>query len=254
LPLHRKGAQAVVPVDVQMALALQSCALVNVVPEHEAAVQLPSGSVLVLTLEHVPLTPTLSAAEQAWHVPLHAVLQQKPSTQLPLLHWLPVPVQAELCAFFGVHVVPAQYAVETQSASIAQVAVQALPLHRKGAQAVVPVDVQMALALQSCALVNVVPEHEAAAQLLSGSVSVLTLEHVPLAPTLSAAEQAWHVPAHAVSQQKLSTQLPLLHVLPPAHAVPFTAFTTQFDIMQYADAAHCASELQLVGQALPAQR
>ena len=113
---------------------------------------------------------------------------------------------------------------------------------------------QTALALQSCALVNVVPEHEAAAQLPSGSVLVLTLEHVPLTPTLSAAEQAWHVPLHAVLQQKPSTQLPLLHVLPPAHVVPFAFFTTQFDIMQYADEPHCASELQLVGQALPVQR
>jgi hypothetical protein len=37
----------------------------------------------------VPLVPVpcCNAAAHATHVPLHAVLQQKPSTQLPLVHW-----------------------------------------------------------------------------------------------------------------------------------------------------------------------
>jgi hypothetical protein len=40
-----------------------------------------SGSVEAVTLPHAPLVPPLLAAEQAWQVPLHEVLQQNPSTQ-----------------------------------------------------------------------------------------------------------------------------------------------------------------------------
>jgi hypothetical protein len=72
------------------------------IPPHTGFVSVPR----VVMSEHVPLAPTLRAAEQAWHTPLHAVLQQKPSTQLPALHWLSR-VQADPCAFFSAHVRPA---------------------------------------------------------------------------------------------------------------------------------------------------
>jgi hypothetical protein len=36
---------------------------------------------------HVPLVPPVNAAAQAWQVPVHAVLQQNPLAQKPLLHW-----------------------------------------------------------------------------------------------------------------------------------------------------------------------
>jgi hypothetical protein len=36
---------------------------------------------------HVPFAVAPSAAEQTSHEPLQAVSQQKPSTQLPELHW-----------------------------------------------------------------------------------------------------------------------------------------------------------------------
>jgi hypothetical protein len=103
-------------------------------PAAQALVPLHTGVefvsvMLVVMLEHVPLGPTLRAAEQAWHTPPHALLQQKPSMQLPLVHWLPVPVQAAPCAFFAVHVEPTQYAVLMQSLSPVHVVRQAAPLH-----------------------------------------------------------------------------------------------------------------------------
>ena len=51
--------------------------------------------------------PCAPATLHAWQAPAHAVLQQNPSTQLPLLHWLP-DVQAALLAPLAVHVAPAQ--------------------------------------------------------------------------------------------------------------------------------------------------
>jgi hypothetical protein len=47
---------------------------------------------------------------------------------------------------------------------------------------------------------------------LSGSVPALMLPHVPSAPLpFFVAEHAWHAPLQALSQQTLSTQLPLWH-------------------------------------------
>ena len=51
-------------------------------PEHSL-----SGSVPPAMLPHVPSAPLpFLAAVHAWHVPVHAVLQQTPSAQLPLWH------------------------------------------------------------------------------------------------------------------------------------------------------------------------
>jgi hypothetical protein len=52
-----------------------------------APVQLVCGSVPSLTAPQVPSAPlALSAAVHAWQVPLHAMLQQTPSAQWPLVH------------------------------------------------------------------------------------------------------------------------------------------------------------------------
>ena len=57
------------------------------------------------TATHWPSEP---ATLQAWHWPPQAWLQQTPSTQLPLLHWLEAP-QARPSAFFGTQApVPSQ--------------------------------------------------------------------------------------------------------------------------------------------------
>jgi hypothetical protein len=61
------------------------------VPHVDAAVatQTLLGSVVPLVAAaHVPLTPPVSAAEHAWQAVLHAVLQQNPSAQKPLVHSL----------------------------------------------------------------------------------------------------------------------------------------------------------------------
>ena len=55
-----------------------------------------SGSVLLLTGEQTPSAPVDLAAEQAWQVPVQAVLQQKPSTQKPDWHCVAL-VQATPC-------------------------------------------------------------------------------------------------------------------------------------------------------------
>jgi hypothetical protein len=51
-----------------------------------------SGSAPALIAPQVPSAPCpFLTAEQARQVPVQALLQQTPSTQLPLAHWLPAP-------------------------------------------------------------------------------------------------------------------------------------------------------------------
>ncbi len=137
---------------------------------------------------------------QASHAPEQVVLQQTPSTQLPLAHWL-VPVHAPPLASFAAHELPLQYALEAQSASAAHVDGQEalLPLHIYGAH-------------------EGLPEDPAA-----------TLVHVPTDPDTL---QASHEPEHAVLQQYPSMQLPLAHVLLPAQAVPLAVFATHDEPLQ----------------------
>ena len=56
----------------------------------------------------------------------------------------------------------------------------------------------------------------------------LLAPHVPLPAPLcfSAAAHASHAPAHAVSQQYPSAQLPFAHWLPAVHAAPCASFAT----------------------------
>ena len=75
--------------------------------EAAAAVHSLSGSVPVVMLPQTPLTPPFFAAEQAWQRPVHAVLQQKPSTQKPLEHSFAA-VHATPVAFFETQVWVAQ--------------------------------------------------------------------------------------------------------------------------------------------------
>jgi hypothetical protein len=51
--------------------------------------------------------PTEPATLQASHAPEQTVLQQTPSTQLPLEHWL-LPVHADPSASFATQAVPLQ--------------------------------------------------------------------------------------------------------------------------------------------------
>ena len=113
------------PAPSQLAAAVATPAE-QLAPRHEAVgyvqlatllpLQLPPQTPLPAQAERAPcgapLTathwPRLPATSQAWHCPLQAWLQQRPSTQLPLLHWFDVP-QARPSAFFGTQApVPSQ--------------------------------------------------------------------------------------------------------------------------------------------------
>jgi hypothetical protein len=122
VPLQvRYGVQLIIMPAAQLPVPLHVLAVVSVPPLHDAAaqtvpavyfahapfpsqdpsvphvdavcmVQLLSGSVPTTTLPHVPSVPApLCAAVHAVHVPEHAVLQQTPSAQKPLVHWVPSP-------------------------------------------------------------------------------------------------------------------------------------------------------------------
>ena len=71
----------------------------------------------------------------------------------------------------------------------------------------------------------------------------------PLAVAPSAAAQTSHPPAQAPLQQKPSTQLPDTHWLAAVQDWPSAFFPTHAPPMQVLPAAHCASEVQLEGQA-----
>jgi hypothetical protein len=71
------------------------------------AAHAPRGLVPAAATPHTPSAPEpFSAAEHAWHVPLHATLQQTPSEQLPEPHWLFVE-QAAPCPRSGWMQLPA---------------------------------------------------------------------------------------------------------------------------------------------------
>jgi hypothetical protein len=72
----------------------------QVVPSDEHSL---SGSVPDVTAAHLPLPAPVLELTQASQVPPQALLQQKPSAQNPLVHWL-VPVQAPPLARFAVHI------------------------------------------------------------------------------------------------------------------------------------------------------
>ena len=63
-------------------------------------------------------TPGLPGRLHASHWPVHAALQQYPSAQMPLVHWLG-PLQGPPFAFRGTHACPLQKLVPAQSASLA---------------------------------------------------------------------------------------------------------------------------------------
>jgi hypothetical protein len=68
----------------------------------------PRGSIVPsITVAQVPFAPPVSAPEQLWQAPPHAVLQQKPSTQKPLVHWS-FAVQAEASGCSATQALPEQ--------------------------------------------------------------------------------------------------------------------------------------------------
>jgi hypothetical protein len=91
-----------------------------------------SGSVPFVMLLQVPSVPPVSAAAHASHDPLHALLQQKPSTQLPLPHWLDAVQRAPLALL---HIPPVvQPKPGRQSAGVTHDIAHETPLHGYGEQ------------------------------------------------------------------------------------------------------------------------
>lgn len=82
-----------------------------------------SGSVPVVTSRQYPSATPVFAREHATQVPVHALSQQNPSTQLPDWHWL-LPLHAVPMPFLPPQT-PAMQAFPTrQSASVAQAVLQ----------------------------------------------------------------------------------------------------------------------------------
>jgi hypothetical protein len=110
------------------------------VPQLDAAVtaQRPRGSGLPFVASaHVPFVPPVSALEHAWHAPVHAVLQQTPSTQNPLEHWF-CPPHVAPSACFTTQIVPVHHSPLTHCASLEHDARQACAPQTYGVHAAVP--------------------------------------------------------------------------------------------------------------------
>jgi hypothetical protein len=218
---------------------------------------------------------------QALQVAVQAVAQQTPCEQAPELHVAPVVHAVPLGARPQLFVVVLQVAGDAQSASAAQVALQASPaaLQAKGAQLVgvaalhVPAPSQ-ARAAAAAPLAQVAAPHTvpaayswhfaapshrplvpqaaapASAHWASGSCPAGTLVQVPALP---ASAHDWHVPVHAVAQQTPCWQLPDAQSPGPTQVVPSAPpaqlpGTQQMVPLQVAGAAQSAFVAQLVLQ------
>ncbi len=96
----------------------------------EVAHTLFGSGVPGVTLPQVPLAPPVCAVVQPWHLAVHAELQQTPSAQKPLVHWL-VPPHVVPFASLAVHTPPVPQKLPlAQSASFAHVVVQAPAVQR----------------------------------------------------------------------------------------------------------------------------
>jgi len=119
-------------------------------------------------------------------------LQQKPSAQKPLLHWL-APVQAEPTASFRAHTpFGVHHASDRQSASDAQVTAQD----------------------------GLVPSQRLRAQSWRGVEPSASAAQVPLAGAPVATVQAAQAVSHAELQQAPSTQKELAHSRTREHSAP----------------------------------
>jgi hypothetical protein len=145
--------------------------------------QSASGSVAFFTGPHVPSVPVpFFAFVQASQGPSHAVSQQIPSAQKPLVHSLPS-VQGD-----GVHAVVVAYVSQAP-----------LPSQKP-----------------SCVHAGA----PSSVQSFRESFPAVTAAHVPLTLPVSARAQPMHFPPQTVLQQTPSAQKPEAHVAATAHAVP----------------------------------
>jgi hypothetical protein len=130
-----------------------------------------------------PATSMQLPEAQLWQEPQEAELQQKPPTQLPVVHWL-LTVQAAPTVLWFEQVPALQKSPAMQLALLVQLVGQpgVVPLQTKGEQ--------------------------------DGFPAPVTSAQLPVA-------QLWQAPQLAEPQQKPPTQLPLAHSVAPVQAVPF---------------------------------
>jgi hypothetical protein len=186
---------------------------------------------------------------QNWHDPVHAMLQQTPSAQNPLLHSRGSKQPCPL-ARFAEHT-PLSQKLLTQSVSATQVGglqvVAVLHTTPPGQAAVVAVP-QAPVPVQVAPRFSCEPEHTGSAHgVVTGGKWQLPLpsqvpswphgmgpgghlpfddppdlieRHSPLATPVSAFAHEVHVPVHAFSQHRPPTQFACVHSVPSVHAVP----------------------------------
>ena len=179
------------------------------------------------------------------HAPVHALSQQTPLAQKPLAHALP-DVHALPLGFFGSHaeVVVLQNAVDTQSASTAQLVLHVSVPQANKPQLLVGGAAAHAPALQYAGGCSVPAVHEPAThatELLgyehAAEVPSQDPPHVPLptqlpwpargapvtslqVPTEPLSTHDSQAPPHARSQQTPSAHRPLAHCPPAVHPPP----------------------------------
>ncbi len=206
------------------------------------------GSVPAVTGRHWPSAAPVIAAAHALQLPVHAVSQHTPSTQLPLAHSEPAAHTVPL-VFGATHVVPTQALPGAQSATDVHDVLHVVVPHAYAPHDVVLAVWHVPAPSQVLAGVCVVPLHDAVPQLvpaahrrhapspshmpsrpqlsdasglqsLSGSLPPGIVRQMPLGWLVLLFAHATQGPTHADSQQKPSTQNRLAHSPDPAHAAP----------------------------------
>jgi hypothetical protein len=222
--------------------------------------QVPAGELSVWPDAMLVQVPTLPVMLHAWQVPVHAVLQHTPSTQLPLTHWpllehaaplaswqTPAPLHCVVHAFVGkVSGEPAGRLVQVPTLPVTphdwHVVVQALLQQKPSTQ--LPLAHWLLIVhiwpLPSWhvpePLHTLVPAQPGASCWPSG-----TLAQVPEPLML----HDWQFGQALVLQQVLSTQLPLAHWPAPVQVLPLVRLGTHADIRQKLPAEQSPSEVQL---------
>ncbi len=245
--------------------SLQPPAEHTVVPEHSS-----SGSVPLAIAPQRPLRPDpFFAALHARHDPVHAVLQQMPSAQLPLAHSAPAaqgePLTLSAQAPEPLHdaeplhsssgsslIAMAPHAPSAPPPFFAEVHAWQIPVHgplqqTPSTQLPVTHSAPVAQAWPFATWQVPAPQLSRPAHSPSGSVPVRTSPQVPSDPAPFSAEvHAWQVPAQALSQHTPSVQKPLAQSAPRPQGSP--SGRMQLPAAQVAGAAQSASPAHMVLQ------
>jgi hypothetical protein len=181
-------------VPAQSALVTQALGQVVVTPSQRYGAQLGLPTELSGTAVHVPTLPDTLQASHAFTQP---VLQQKPSTQLPLWHSLP-----------SVQVPPLPFK----------------PAHWFVASQKVPLE-QSALLTQLVGQLVMTPSHKYGVQLGAPEAPSGTVVQLPTVP---ARLQLSQLAPQALLQHTPSAQNPLWHSRAPAQLAPMAFLTTHW--------------------------